>query len=181
MSTESLFSECSACKKSFLKSENVCPQCGSKRKKFSTIQIGVGIIASLFLIGWLNSPKEDGVTSSASVNQEQKKPQSQAELKEIIASQVALDYTWKKGGFGSIMEADFRVKNNSDHSIKDIEIQCNHYAKSGTKVDSNSRTMYDVIGPNSIQSYQDFNMGFIHDQANTTSCLVKKFSLTSAR
>ena len=180
MSTESLFSECGACKKSFLKSENVCPQCGKKRKRLSVIQVGGGILGGLFLIGWLNSPKEDGVTSNASVNQEQIKPPSKAALKEIIAGKISLDYIWTKGGFGSIMEADFRVKNNSDYSIKDIEIQCNHYAKSGTKIDSNSRTMYDVIGPNSTKSYQNFNMGFIHDQANTTSCLVKNFSLASA-
>ena len=32
-------------------------------------------------------------------------------------------------------------------AVKDIEIRCDHSGKSGTLIDHNSRTIYDVVGP----------------------------------
>lgn len=181
MGTESLFAECNACKKLFSKSENVCPQCNKKRKKISMVHIGGGILIGIFLIGWFNAPPKVRSSSNPPVSHKQTYQSSQTELKKIIGSKVNIDYTWEKGGLGSIMEINFRLNNDSDYSIKDIEIHCDHFAKSGTKIDSNSRTVYDIVKPKSTQSFEKFNMGFIHDQANTTSCIMKDFSVVIAR
>ena len=92
---------------------------------------------------------------------------------------ITLDYTWRKGAFDSIMEATFIIRNKSTHDIKDIQILCTHFANSGTKIDSNKRTIFEVIKANSKETYSNFNMGFIHEQANSTSCKIKNFLLTN--
>jgi len=64
-------------------------------------------------------------------------------------SAVKLKYEWSKEGFGNVMEASFTIDNQSTYDIKDIEITCNHMAKSGTVIDSNKRTIYDIVKANS--------------------------------
>lgn len=85
--------------------------------------------------------------------------------------------SWNKTGFGSIMEIDVTITNMNDRSIKDIEIECKHSAPSGTVIDSNSKTLYEVIGPNAIRRFRNFNMGFIHSQAERSGCEIKDFVL----
>ena len=70
------------------------------------------------------------------------------------------------------MMANFVVHNNSDYTIKDFEIECVHYAKSGTRIDSNTRTIFDVVKPHSKKGFPGFNMGFIHSQASSSSCSI---------
>ncbi len=68
------------------------------------------------------------------------------------------------------MEANFTVENQSQYNIKDIEIKCTYFGKSGTAIDSNRRTIYDVVKAKSKKKFNKFNMGFIHTQANSSSC-----------
>lgn len=70
------------------------------------------------------------------------------------------------------MEADFVVKNKSKYDVKDIEIECTHSANSGTKIDSNKRVAYEIFKANKNKKLKDFNMGFIHSQATSTSCSI---------
>lgn len=169
MPSESLFTTCTHCGKQVSKSVRKCPDCGKSVKKLSAIHwVGI-ILGCLLLIGIINSPND--APSKESI------PISQKNTKGEIASKLELDFSWRKVGFGSIMEADFKIINNSEEDVKDIDIQCNHYAKSGTKIDSNSRTIYEVIKANSKRSFNNFNMGFMHDQANSSSCHINNFSL----
>ncbi|MBM4285910.1 MAG: hypothetical protein FJ128_11795 [Deltaproteobacteria bacterium] len=43
------------------------------------------------------------------------------------------------------MIADFIIDNGSQYNIKDITITCTHFAKSGTKIDSNTKIVYELI------------------------------------
>lgn len=79
-------------------------------------------------------------------------------------------YGWDKVAYGSIMEVNFEIVNFNPYAVKDIEIKCTHYAPSGTEIDSNTRTIYDIIPADGSKKFNNFNMGFIHDQAATTSC-----------
>ena len=169
MPSESLFTTCSHCGKQVSKSARKCPGCGKLVKKLSVIHwIGI-ILGGLLLIGIINSPND--------VPRKESVAPSPRNIKSEIARKLELDFSWRKEGFGSIMEADLKIINNSDEDIKDIEIQCSHYAKSGTKIDSNTRTIYEVIKANSKRSFDNFNMGFIHYQANSSSCYINDFSL----
>jgi hypothetical protein len=79
---------------------------------------------------------------------------------------------WHTGGFDSIMMADFTIENPTAYTIKDIEITCTHYAASGTRIDSNTRTIYEIIPPKKTRTFKRFNMGFIHSQAQSSSCKI---------
>lgn len=169
MPSESLFTTCKHCGKQVSKSKRKCPSCGKLVRKLSIAHwIGL-VLGGLLLIGLINSPND--------APQKTATPISFKNTKSDIASKLDLDFNWRKEGFGSVMEADFKIINKSEEDIKDIQIQCDHYAKSGTKIDSNSRTIYDVIKANSKRSFKNFNMGFIHDQASTSSCYISNFSL----
>lgn len=91
--------------------------------------------------------------------------------KDVLIEQVKLNYTWSKD-YGDIMMANFTINNPSDHSFKDFEITCNHFAKSGTRIDSNTRTIYEIVKAHSKRTFRDFNMGFIHSQAVSSSCRI---------
>ena len=76
---------------------------------------------------------------------------------------------------GSVLLCDFTVSNNnSDFFIKDIEITCKAFGKSGTEIDSNKRTIYDKVESNSKKRFPKFNMGFVHSQAVSSSCWISK-------
>jgi hypothetical protein len=83
------------------------------------------------------------------------------------------NFSWTKGGFETVMIANFRIKNALPWPVKDIEVVCTHSAPSGTTIDENRRTIYEQIGPNSTKRVSDFNMGWIHNQASRSGCKVK--------
>ncbi|WP_339713129.1 hypothetical protein [uncultured Sneathiella sp.] len=79
-------------------------------------------------------------------------------------------WSWHKDGFDNIMMATFTIKNNATFNIKDAEITCNHSSPSGTEIDMNTRTIYEVFRAGTTRTIKDFNMGFIHPQASKSSC-----------
>lgn len=82
------------------------------------------------------------------------------------------DFSWTKEAFGSVMQATFTIKNLLPVKVKDIEVKCTHSAPSGTVIDSNRRTIYEIIGEGQTRTFRDVNMGFIHSQANRSGCAV---------
>lgn len=169
MSSESLFTTCTHCGKQVSKSARECLGCGKSVKKLGVVHWMGIMFGGFLLIGIINSSND--------ALRKKPIPTSAKNTKSEIASKLELDFSWRKEGFGSVMEADFKIVNNSEEDIKDIEMQCNHYAKSGTKIDSNSRIIYEVIRANSKRSFKNFSMGFIHDQAGSSSCHINDFSL----
>jgi hypothetical protein len=171
MPSDSLFIKCKSCGKSVSKSALKCPDCGKILNKLSAVHwVGIALVG-LFVIGIINSPDKP--------KEQEKEIPSPQSIKKQIMNQVNLEYKWKKEGFGNIMEADLFIKNNSAYDIKDIQIQCDHFAKSGTKIDSNNRPIYEIIGKSSSKNYLNFNMGFMNQQVNTSSCYIKDFSLVN--
>lgn len=85
---------------------------------------------------------------------------------------VKLDYEWNKGGFGNVMEADFKFTNASKWIVKDLEVTCVHTAPSGSEIDRNTRTIYETIPAGGTKRVRKFNMGFIHSQAQSSACSV---------
>jgi hypothetical protein len=89
-----------------------------------------------------------------------------------LMRRVKLEFTWSKTGFDNVMEANFSIKNPTQYSFKDIEIKCTHFAPSGTEIDSNTRTIYQVVSKNSTKVTKHMNMGFIHSQASSSNCQI---------
>lgn len=65
MSSESLFVKCKICGKAISKAAKVCPHCGERQRKFSIIHwVGI-VLASLFVIGLLNTPEQPKESSTS--------------------------------------------------------------------------------------------------------------------
>lgn len=97
--------------------------------------------------------------------------------KDDAKGQIAVDYKWTKGGFDNIMLVDFTFSNPTPYSAKDITVTCTHYAPSGTEIDSNTRTIYEVVPANGKKKVIKFNMGFIHSQASSSRCSIVDLSM----
>jgi hypothetical protein len=93
-------------------------------------------------------------------------------LKRAMARTKLTKFNWRKDGFGSVMIADFTVRNDSPYDVKDIEIQCKHSAPSGTVIDQNTRTVYQIVKANSARTFRGVNMGFINSQAEQSRCSI---------
>jgi hypothetical protein len=103
---------------------------------------------------------------------------SNGPLKFKAGDVVIVKWSWQKAGFGNVMEADFTIKNTTGNIVKDVEIKCVHTAPSGTVIDSNERTIYERWEPGETRTIIKFNMGFIHDQAKSSTVVIKNCVLT---
>jgi hypothetical protein len=110
---------------------------------------------------------------TTNVRQASKHPASKAEaLKNFRVGALS----WKKSGFGMIMVASFDILNYNDFPVKDVEITCAHSANSGSKIDTNVRTVYEIVSGRSYLLVSDFNMGFIHSAVTSSDCRVTDFA-----
>jgi hypothetical protein len=82
---------------------------------------------------------------------------------------------WTRGGFDTVMMLDFTIRNENDFAVKDVTFKCTHYGPSGTRIDDNTRTLYERIPAHSSISRQQFNMGFFHSQTSSSSCQVTDY------
>lgn len=144
-----------------------CPKCGAKIKAKS---IGCGglilVLIVIGIIGALFSQNSNSPSSTPS------KP-SAADIERQVKEQVKIKkLSWHKSGFDNVMLVNATFENKSNRAVKDIELTCEHYSNSGTKIDSNSRVIYEVVEPGKSKGVHDFNMGFIHSQAAKTSCSI---------
>ena len=105
MPSESLFINCKNCGKSVPKSTIKCPSCGKIVKKLSAIHWVFIIIGGLIVLGIINSPEKPAENKIHVAS-----PQ---EIKNSIKDSLKLEYSWKKEGFGTVMEADLKIMNNS--------------------------------------------------------------------
>ena len=135
-------------------------------KKHNGGRLFLALLAVIILIGIISNN-----TSSPSPSSSTSRPEA-VDPKELLLKQVKLQYRWSKEGFGSIMTANFTITNPTGIAFKDFEITCKHIAPSGTEIDSNVRTIYEVVGAKSTWKKQGFDMGFIHSQVQKSSCSI---------
>ncbi|GAC1374131.1 MAG: hypothetical protein NVSMB40_11090 [Aquirhabdus sp.] len=146
-----------------------CPSCGVKiNKPTSVLTWVVGGFFGLFILGSIvggNESSSNGTNSSTS-------SESSLSPKEMAIQKMKLDFDWSKGGFDSIMMLDLKINNSSKVDVKDIEIKCEDYSNSGTNIDNNEKTLYEIVKAGETKKFKKFNMGFIHSQAQKTSCSI---------
>lgn len=153
---------CKDCKKEFSSDSKRCPHCGAKKRPQVTV-------LSLIVIGiwlwWMHSLFSPSSVSPVPSAASETSPSG-------LASNVTLKWDWAKAGLGSVMVADFSITNHNAEAVKDIEITCTHFGKSGTEIDKNVRTIFEIVAPGKTVRVRHFNMGFIHSQAASSSCEV---------
>jgi hypothetical protein len=136
-------------------------------RKISKIIFGLFILGIIInVINDRNSPNSSTASNGAS-------------SRENILRKISIEkWNWHKGGFENIMLADFVFKNDNDFPVKDLTVECIHSAPSGTKIDQNTRTIYEVFPAKRTKSILKFNMGFIHSQAERSLCHITDYQLT---
>lgn len=82
------------------------------------------------------------------------------------------DIRWTKDY--SIMTLATTIVNDNAFAVRDVEITCKHSAPSGTQIDSNTRTVYEIVPAKGTNRISEFNMGFINHQAVSTACSVTR-------
>ena len=165
--------KCRECGTEVSDEAKVCPKCGISKpvKKTSLI---VKILAGIFgvaIFGNIVSGINGGSSSQASSSTTPTAPT--IDPKEEAISAVKLDkWDWHKGGFDSIMMLNAKIKNEGKRDVKDIEIECTHSSNSGTRIDSNKKVVYELVKAGKSVNIKEFNMGFVHSQATSTSCRI---------
>jgi hypothetical protein len=150
-----------------------CPNCGvGIKRKGMGCGTAILVVAAFAIFAKLVSNIGSGPNTPGAP-----KPPPAPSAKEKALSNMTLDFTWSTTGFGDIMEANFTITNKGTRDVKDITVRCNHFAKSGTLIDHNTRTIYEVFPAGKARTIPKFNMGFIHTQAEKSACSVTDLAL----
>jgi PAS domain S-box-containing protein len=79
-----------------------------------------------------------------------------------------VDFTWEKGGFGTVMMANFTIRNDSPVDVADFKIRCEHLDSNGVVVDQNSGTAFGIVKAHATIRISSVNMGFLNPQTGTS-------------
>ena len=95
-----------------------------------------------------------------------------------------VDFTWEKGGFGTVMMGSFTIRNDSPVDLADFKIRCQHYDSTGVVVDQNAGTAFGVAKAHATIRVANINMGFLNPQSGTsrttkTDCEIVSLKLAS--
>ena len=134
----------------------------------------LGLLAGIFILFVVF-----GVMSKVGEVNRAVEKETSTDPKFVVLRSAKLDYTWQKSGFGSVMVADFTVTNPTTYGFKDVAIKYTHAAPSGTVIDSNTRTVYEIVPPKGKKRFRDVNIGFIHSQATRSGCEITDLALVS--
>jgi hypothetical protein len=157
---------CKECGNEVSKTAKTCPKCGAAvAQSYGCGTLILVVFVVMILASLFSSPSGTPTSSSSGP--------SPSEVKNLVMAKMDLKKLhWNKGGFDNVMILNTTLVNGSDHDVKDVEITCDHFSNSGTKIDSNKRTIYEIVKAGKSRRVNDFNMGIIHSQAASTNCSV---------
>jgi hypothetical protein len=154
--------KCAECSTEISTNAEQCPKCGAKGKKKTSVFTWIfAFFVVLTAVSYFTGKQIVSPSSAGTAQQPSR---------ENAIQNVKLDFSWKKAGLGSFMKADFTITNNNPFPIKDIQVTCEHSANSGTVIDKNKRTIYEIVPATGKRTFKDFDMGYIHSQAASSSC-----------
>lgn len=161
--------KCKECGTEVSSKAETCPKCGAR---VARKPIGCGtVIGIIFLLGIIISVFPN-LFSSGTGNGTSPSPSAKSPKEEALAALEIKKLDWNTGGFDTIMMVNVIFQNNGKRDVKDIELECVHFAKSGTRIDSNKKVIYEVVPAGKSLTVKQFNMGFIHSQVASTSCKI---------
>jgi RNA polymerase subunit RPABC4/transcription elongation factor Spt4 len=173
--------QCKDCGTPVSSSAKSCPKCGAPLKgrglisnvaRWFVIVFVIFPLAIGLFLGVYHSQTGESLGSPGSAA-----PQAPDPYTTAVANLDLKNLTWRTTGFGSVMEVSVTLVNKGKQNVKDVELTCDHYSNSGTKIDSNKRIIYEIVPAGKSKAIRNFNMGFIHSQAAKTSCAVTHLSL----
>ncbi len=145
-----------------------CPHCGRNQPLLTSriippIFIGAVIMLILAAISSTHTPSPPSQRTT-SVNYPQVDPRE--EVKKNPTKYIKIvKQSWRKGGFGSVAIHNLTIRNESNYDIKDISIKFSYLSDSGTLLDYNVQTIYQIIKAKKTRTFYDVNAGLVHSQA----------------
>ncbi len=155
----------------------------------------VGAFVLLVLIGMMlpKEPKSETKAVAPSVVQAKvEEPAPKKEAPEVVVTKEDIEeydrrhpkdqvsivkFDWHKGGFDSVMIADFTIKNANTFPVKDLTISCKTRAGSSTVISEPSTTLYEVIHAKESKRFSKVSMGFIDTQSTRAGCTIDSVSV----
>lgn len=168
---------CRECGKDVSTEAKTCPHCGVSGPVVASIMnknfgCGTGCLALIALvvvvmvIGQLANSGADA-PSSGSAGAPRPDP------KRAVLSAVSVQgFTWEKGGFDNVMMVSLTIVNGSDRGVKDLRLECDYDAPSGTRLGTARKVVYESIPAGGRKALKEVNMGFIDTQASKAGCRV---------
>lgn len=155
--------KCKECGQKMSQQAERCPACGHPNKVATYVSKKTTFIAFLVLAGFIWAVIRGGTDSG---------PTAPSPTDAALAAVTLKDVSWYKDGFDAIMMLDATIDNAGDRAVKDVEIECEHTSPSGTVIDRNTKTIYEIVPAYDSLKLKDFNMGFIHSQVDATACRI---------
>jgi len=95
-----------------------------------------------------------------------------------------VEFTWERGGFGTVMIANFTIRNESPIDIANPKLQCDRATEDGVVLDQNDGTAYGIIRAHSTARIANVNMGFLSAETGSakhtkTNCEIVGLRLAS--
>lgn len=164
--------ECKDCGQAVSRNAEKCPNCGAPMKSgvsvWSAIKGIFFVVVVLPILGFVGYCSYLGGTVTQQISETSR--EAEAEKQSLLDGVKLVKFEWSAEN--SIMHANFTIKNAGKQPVKDFKIECDHAGKSGTKIDSNTRTIYETLKPGESRTWTRFNMGFIHSQAERSGCAI---------
>lgn len=173
---------CANCRNNVPAGSSFCPGCGrplppnaSKKRGHLRPLLLLGLLA--FIVAIIVNTSSDRSRNQSPISPPADTPPPADPHDTAMSNTSITKFSWYKDAFDTIMKANFTIKNNGDVAVKDIEIKCVHSAPSGTVIDENTRTIYEIIPAHKTRTFRGFDMGFIHSQAASSSCHIEDLTL----
>lgn len=158
---------CKNCEQELSENAKTCPYCGEKRAV--RLSFKRWFFLFFFLTVIYNIAKIDTVFAGSL---------SSSARKQIAKPLVTIEnLTWLESASASTMNADLKIKNASQYTIKDIVISCGYHDKSATEIASNTETINGLIKPNTSKMFKNVNIRVINSQEEKNGCAVSDFEL----
>lgn len=77
---------------------------------------------------------------------------------------VEVDMDWRKGGFGSVALASFKIINSSLKTCKNPVLLVTFYSEDGTAISEKTHQIYLTVQPGKKSKTEEFNFGFVNTQ-----------------
>lgn len=137
------------------------------------VLIAVVVVALLIVLGRSRRHKDDLPED----------PMLRAKVAALQAQRVSAAAACQSGGFGSVLLADFEIRNGLEHySASDIKVACDVVAKTGTRLKTVEHTIYERIPPGRSVRMNRVNLGFVDPQVSACEpCMVLDFEIQEWR
>ncbi len=77
---------------------------------------------------------------------------------------IDVDMDWRKGGFGTVALADFKIANKSLKTCKNPIILVTFYSENGTPISEKTQQVFLTVSPGKKRKSEEVNFGFVNSQ-----------------